>query len=80
MARRDRDPELARFGARIREIRTERGLTQEELADRASLHWTYVGQIERGERNLSLKNVLKLARGLGVAEADLFESPSRPAT
>lgn len=69
------DPELARFGARIREIRTEAGLTQEELAHRAGLHWTYIGQIERGERNLSLKNVLKLARGLGVPEAELFGPP-----
>lgn len=80
MAKRNGDPELTRFGARIREIRTERGLTQEELAAQAGLHWTYIGQIERGERNLSLKNVLKLARGLGVAEAELFEPPlSEPA-
>jgi len=47
-------------------------MTQETLADAAGLHWTYIGQIERGERNLSYKNVLKLARGLSVDPARLM--------
>jgi DNA-binding XRE family transcriptional regulator len=67
------DPELVAFGARLRALRLGAGLTQEQLADQADLHWTYVGQIERGERNLTYKNVLKLARGLGVKAAALVE-------
>ncbi len=50
----------------------ERGLTQEALAERAGLHRTYVGAIERGERNVSLRNILRLATALDVAPADLF--------
>ncbi len=41
-------------------------MTQEALSQAADLHWTYIGQIERGERNLTFQNLLKLARGLGV--------------
>lgn len=48
-------------------------MTQEELAHAAGLHWTYVGQIERGERNATIKNVLKLARGLDVDAAQLVQ-------
>jgi transcriptional regulator with XRE-family HTH domain len=48
-------------------------MTQEELAHAADLHWTYVGQIERGERNATIKNVLKLARGLSVDPAQLVQ-------
>lgn len=66
-----KDPELVEFGDRMRELREKAGLTQEALADAADLHWSYVGQIERGERNLTYKNVLKLARGLSVAPAML---------
>jgi transcriptional regulator with XRE-family HTH domain len=66
------DPELVALGRRLSELRKGSGLTQEALADAAGLHWTYVGQIERGERNLSYKNVLKLARGLRVAPAELM--------
>ncbi|MGH6691774.1 MAG: helix-turn-helix domain-containing protein, partial [Gammaproteobacteria bacterium] len=54
------------FGRRLRDLRTARGFTQEELAARAGLHWTYVGGIERGERNPALDNVARLARSLGV--------------
>lgn len=48
-------------------------MTQEELAHAADLHWTYVGQIERGERNATYKNLLKLARGLGADAAQLVQ-------
>ena len=61
-----KDPELVAFGARVRALREKADMTQEELAHAAGLHWTYVGQIERGERNATIKNVLKIARGLGV--------------
>lgn len=67
-----KDPELVAFGRRICKLREAAGLTQEALAHAAGLHWTYVGQIERGERNLTYKNVLKLARGLGVEPPDLM--------
>jgi len=70
---RRRDAELIAFGERLRALRTAAGLTQEQLADQAGLHWTYIGQIERGERNLTYKNVRKLARGLGVKPAELVE-------
>lgn len=52
------------LGDRVRQLRLAGGLTQEALADAADLHWSYVGQVERGERNLTYKNVLKIARGL----------------
>ena len=62
----------ARFGERVRELRLERGLTQEALAARAGLHSTYVGGIERGKRNVGFDNIVKLARALGEHPAALF--------
>ena len=69
----DKDPELVAFGARLRGLRDSAGMTQEELAHAAGLHWTYIGQIERGERNLTYRNILKLARGLAVAPSQLVD-------
>lgn len=54
----------AEFGRRVRDRRHELGLTQESLADTAGLHWTFIGQAERGQRNPSLHNIIKLAAGL----------------
>lgn len=68
----DRDPELIAFGRRLAELREAADMTQEAVADAAGLHWSYVGQIERGERNLTYKNILKLARGLDVDAARLM--------
>jgi transcriptional regulator with XRE-family HTH domain len=70
--RKPKDPELVALGRRVRELREAADLTQESLADAAGLHWSYVGQIERGERNLSYKNVLRVARGLDVSPARLM--------
>ena len=62
----------ALFGKRVRELRTARGFSQEELADRAGLHYTYVGGIERGERNPAFVNIGRIAAALGVSLAELF--------
>lgn len=70
------------FGRRVRELRHRLGLSQEELADRAGLHWTYVGGIERGERNPALVNISKLAHALQVSLAEFWNvfdtPPSKP--
>lgn len=60
------------FGARLRELRVERGLSQEALVERAGLHRTYIGSVERGERNPSLDAIHAFARGLGVDVSELF--------
>ncbi len=62
----------AGFGRRVRELRNARGWSQEELAHRAGMHYTYVGGIERGERNPALVNIGALASALGVQLAELF--------
>jgi transcriptional regulator with XRE-family HTH domain len=66
------------FGRNLRRLREERGFSQESLAGHAGLHRTYVGAIERGERNVSLLNIVKLARALNVDVRELFEGiPTR---
>ena len=64
--------DLVRFGARVRAERERLGISQEDLADRAGMHRTYLGGVERGERNVGLLNVLRIARSLGVAPAGLL--------
>ena len=61
------------FGKRVRELRLARGLSQEELAFRSGVHRTYLGGIERGERNPSLKNLAAIAKALNVRLADLVD-------
>jgi transcriptional regulator with XRE-family HTH domain len=60
------------FGERVREIRLKKGLSQERLADLAKIDRTYIGGIERGERNIGVKNVHRIADALGVPAAELF--------
>ena len=62
----------SRFGSTVRKLRDERGYSQEKLAERAGLHRNYVGGIERGERNVALENILKLAKALSVPPKELF--------
>ncbi|MDL9938996.1 helix-turn-helix transcriptional regulator [Gordonia sp. ABSL1-1] len=59
-------PATREFGRRVLARRTELGLSQEKAAERCGLHWTYLGQVERGRRNVTLHNILKIAAGLDV--------------
>jgi transcriptional regulator with XRE-family HTH domain len=69
---REAKSEAARiFGSRVRENRLRLGISQETLAQLSDVHWTFVGQVERGTRNLSLHNIIKLAGGLDVDPAVL---------
>ena len=65
--------ELLEFGKRLRKIRREKGFSQEKLAEFASLHRNYIGMIERGERNVSLLKINKIARALNIEIKDLFD-------
>ena len=65
------------LGENIRILRTEKGLTQEQLAEIANMHRTYIGAIERGDRNVSLKNIVAIAEALGVKPNTLFEFNSQ---
>jgi transcriptional regulator with XRE-family HTH domain len=67
-----KDSALALFGSKVRKIREEQDLSQEELAAEADIDRTYIGGVERGERNLSLKNILKIARALKVHPSAFF--------
>lgn len=66
--------ELHRFGARVRELRESLGISQEVLADRAGLHRTYLGGVERGERNIGLLNILRISAALEVPPEELLKS------
>ena len=66
------NPGRAAFAARVRALRLAKGLSQEQLAERAGLHRTYVSSLERGQRNVGLDNILDLAAALDVPAAELF--------
>jgi transcriptional regulator with XRE-family HTH domain len=66
------------LGERIRERREALGLSQESLAEESGIHWTFLGQVERGRRNLSLHNLLKIAAGLSVDPAELVRGLHAP--
>jgi transcriptional regulator with XRE-family HTH domain len=65
--------QLQALGGRVRDIRDRRGWSQEDLAEEAGLHRTYIGHIERGEVNLSVINLLKVAAALGVDARELVK-------
>ena len=65
------------FGRAVREARVTNGISQEELAARSGMHRTYVGGVERGERNLSYTNLLRLAEALGLTLSELQQRAER---
>ncbi|MCP1312251.1 helix-turn-helix domain-containing protein [Paenibacillus tyrfis] len=64
---------LKLLGGKIRDLRKERGLSQEQLGEIAGFHLTYIGGLERGERNISIQNLERIAQSLDVEIFDLFE-------
>ena len=64
---------LTRYGQAVRKIRLERGISQEELADRSGLHRTYISDIELGKRNLSLENIERIAISLNKTLPEFFK-------
>jgi transcriptional regulator with XRE-family HTH domain len=63
---------LIKFGQKVRDERDRLGLSQEELASRAGVHRTYIGMIERAEKNITLQNIEKIAKALDLKIADFF--------
>lgn len=63
---------LFAFGQRVRKLRLERCLSQEELADKCGLHRTYISDVELGKRNVSLENIARIAESLEISLPDLF--------
>ena len=72
------DPYLKAFGKNLRSLRAKAGLSQEETADKAGIHVTYLSGVERGLRNPSVRNLRRLALALGIPTKELFsfEEPS----
>lgn len=66
------------FAANVRRIRNEIGISQEELAERAGVHRTYVGMLERGEKNVTIYNIERIADAFSVEASTLLESPTPP--
>lgn len=66
---------LQQFGFRIKQLRLAKGISQEELGALANLDRTYISGIERGKRNVSLKNIVLIADALQVSVAELFNTP-----
>lgn len=65
---------LKQFGERVRELRTKKGISQEQLAELSGLHRTYISSLELGKRNVSLQNICVLAKALGVTPDKLLKS------
>jgi transcriptional regulator with XRE-family HTH domain len=63
---------LAKFGEKVRQRRIELGISQEELATRAGVHRTYIGMIERAEKNVTLESIDKVCKALNVSLKDFF--------
>lgn len=68
---------VRKVGRRIRELRQKKGWSQEELAEEAGLHRTYIGQVERGEKSIGVENLFKIAKALGVPAVAIVRGISR---
>ena len=68
----EKEPILKAFGQRVQELRKKRNLSQEQLADLAGVHRTYIGMIERAEKNITLCNIERIAKALKLDIKDLF--------
>ena len=68
----DKEPILIAFGQRVQGLRKERNLSQEQLADLTGVHRTYIGMIERAEKNITLRNIARIAEALEIKISDLF--------
>ena len=68
----DKKDILIKFGLRVKELRKEKKLSQEELSFKADLHRTYIGMIERAEKNITLINIEKIAKALDIKISELF--------
>jgi transcriptional regulator with XRE-family HTH domain len=77
MPAKEKNPALKRFGTNVRTLREKRELSQEELAEIADLDRTYVGGLERGERNATLGSILRIAKALKTTASDLCEGIDR---
>ncbi len=80
---RKKTPVRKAFGLKVRMRRFLMEMTQEELAEKSDMHFTYIGSVERGERNISLENIVALAKGLNCSPKDLMpeipeETPPSP--
>jgi transcriptional regulator with XRE-family HTH domain len=67
------NPELKKLGEQVRNLIKAKGLSQEKLAELSGLHRNYIGGIERGERNLSFLNLLRIARALEISPSELLK-------
>ncbi len=68
---------LSSFGKVLRKVRNEKGWSQEELAERAKVHRTYIGMLERGEKNITLLNLRKISKALGVNASELVKKTEK---
>lgn len=64
---------LMKFGKKVREARLKKGLSQEQLADLAGVHRTYIGMIERAEKNITLENIEKISKALAIELETIFK-------
>lgn len=65
---------VRKVGRRIRELRQKKGWSQEKLAEEANLHRTYIGQVERGEKSIGVRNLVRIARALGLESENLYQT------